>query len=121
MDFIRLDPLRHQVLVGLLAELAAETQSDDNLKMIQWVQLPLPEDLRRVAPEIPATCTDSRAHSPRHLGGLSAPPLTAVFELAGWVQQEHQSPWSPVSPDTVATAGKYASNPASFSWIVQND
>ena len=54
------------------------------------------------------------------LPGIAAPPVQTKVKVPGWIPQTSVSPWSPISPDTVATSGKYKA-PTTFGWIGQND
>lgn len=52
--------------------------------------------------------------------GATAPPVTPTLKVPGWRAQTQDSPWSSVSPNTVAAAGKYKA-PTTFGWIGTND
>ena len=101
---------------------AQHTSMDGREALIAFIRMQLPaehggtmEDHRRS----PRSTDDDMATALEP--SSMAPPLRAVLDVPGWLQQTEASPWCPVSPYTIATVNKYKEVETTFSWIVQND
>ena len=63
----------------------------------------------------------TRSPGPSPSPSKTAPPQNIFFQVPGWVQQTHHSPWSPIPPRTMLSKGKFSGKPTDFQWIVEND